>query len=65
MKRRERKNGRPLEHNKPVRIVETGEVYDNYIEAAKAINGNRACVYLCLTGNRPHHMGYTFVYEEE
>ena len=63
--KQERKKGRPLEHDKSVRIVETGQVYENYIEAAKAINGHRACVYLCLIGARPHHMGYTFKYEEE
>jgi hypothetical protein len=60
-----RKNGRPLENNKPVRINETGKVYDNYVEAAKAINGNRCCVYLCLRGNRKRHLGYTFSYENE
>ena len=60
-----RKNGRPLEHNKPVRIVETGEVYDNYIKAADAIGGYRACVYLCLKGLRPRHMGYSFRYEDD
>ena len=60
-----RKNGRPLENNRKVRIVETGEVYDNYVEAAKAINGNRTCVYLCLKGNRPKHLGYSFEYEED
>lgn len=60
-----RKNGRPLENNKKVRIIETGQVYDNYIEAAKAINGNRACVYLCLKGLRSNHLGYSFEYEED
>lgn len=64
MNKRERKNGRPLEHDKPVRIVETGVVYPNYIEAAKAVGGNRACVYLCLRGDRARHMGYTFEYED-
>lgn len=59
-----RKNGRPLENNRPVRILETGEVYDNYVEAAKAINGNRSCVYLCLRGDRKKHLGYTFAYEK-
>jgi nucleoside-diphosphate-sugar epimerase len=34
-------------------------------EAAKAINGNRCCVYLCLRGNRKRHLGYTFSYENE
>lgn len=60
-----RKNGRPLQNSKPVRIVETGEVYSNYVEAAKAINGNRSCVYLCLKGYRVKHKGYTFAYEED
>lgn len=59
-----RKNGRPLENDKPVRIIETGEIYPNYVEAAKAIDGNRSCVYLCLNGFRKRHKGYTFVYEE-
>lgn len=57
-----RKAGRPLENKRKVRIVETGEVYDNYILAAKAINGDRSCVYLCLNGTRPKHKGYTFEY---
>jgi hypothetical protein len=60
-----RKAGRPMENNKPVRINETGEVYPNYVEAAKAIDGNRSCVYLCLHGYRSKHKGYTFSYEED
>lgn len=60
-----RKNGRPIENDKPVRIIETGAVYKNYIEAADAISGNRSCVYLCLRGDRARHMGFTFKYEEE
>lgn len=59
-----RKNGRPLENNRPVKIVELDKVYPNYLEATKAINGNRSCVYLCLHGDRKRHLGYTFVYEE-
>lgn len=54
-----------MENNKPVRINETGEVYPNYVEAAKAIDGNRSCVYLCLHGYRSKHKGYTFSYEED
>ena len=60
-----RKNGRPLENNKRVKIIETGKIYENYVEATKAIDGNRSCVYLCLKGDRKHHKGYSFVYEEE
>ena len=57
-----RKAGRPLENRRKVKIVETGAVYDNYILAAEAINGDRSCVYLCLQGTRRKHKGYTFEY---
>lgn len=60
-----RKNGRPLSNDKPVKIVETGTVYDNYILAAEAINGNRSCIYQCLEGYRKKHKGYTFEYVEK
>lgn len=63
-KRNGRKTGRPLENDKPVRIIETGEVYPNYICAAEAINGNRSNVYLCLKGTRPTHLGYSFEFVE-
>ena len=58
------KRGRPLINDRKVRIVETGQVFDNYILAAKAINGNRACVYLCLDDAvlRYAHKGYHFEY---
>lgn len=57
--------GRPINHPK-VMIVETGEVYDSYEEAAKAIGGRRSGVHACLrgTGNRRTHMGYTFKFVE-
>ena len=64
MSREKFKNGRPLINDRPVRIIETGEVFKNYIEAAKAIDGSRSCVYLCLTGNRASHKGYSFEYAE-
>lgn len=58
------KVGRPLQNNRRVRIVETGEVFDNYILAANAVGGNRACVYLCLDPLvlRHSHKGYHFEY---
>ena len=59
-----KKNGRPPTENREVRIVETGETFKNYREAAEAIGGNRSCIYLCLRGYRPHHLGYTFEYVE-
>lgn len=60
-----KKSGRPPTRNQKVRIIETGEVFKNYREAAEAINGNRSCVYLCLEGYRPHHLGYTFEYVDD
>lgn len=65
MEKDERKNGRPPEMNRPVRIKETGEVFKNYREAAEAIDGNRSCVYLCLRGFRKKHLGYTFEYLDD
>lgn len=45
-------------------IVELGEVFDSYSEAANRIGGRRSGVYSCLrgTGRRRTHMGYTFRY---
>lgn len=60
----QRKNGRPMTNDEAVRIIERDEVYPNYVEAAKAIKGNRCCVYLCLKGYRKRHLGYTFEYAE-
>ena len=59
-----KKNGRPPTENQKVRIVETGEIFNNYREAAESINGNRSCVYLCLKGYRKQHLGFTFEYVE-
>lgn len=63
--KRQSKNGRPLEHDRPVRIVELDEVFPNYVEAAKRIDGNRGCVYQCLDGLRKKHKGYSFEYVGE
>ena len=63
--KRETKNGRPLQNDDPVRINELNKVYPNYIEAAKAIEGNRSCVYLCLKGYRAAHKGYTFSFADK
>lgn len=64
-KREKFKNGRPMTNNRPVRIIETGKIYSNYVEAANAINGNRSCVYLCLKGCRDNHLGFTFEYADD
>ena len=63
--RKKRTVGRPCEDFKKVRIIETGEVFDSYREAANAIRGNRSCVYLALKGWRKGHKGYTFEYVDD
>ena len=61
--KRNRKNGRPLENDRPVRIIELGLTFPNYISAAEFVGGDRTCVYSCLKGMRKTHKGYTFMYE--
>lgn len=57
--------GRPVNHPR-VMINETGEIFDSYEDAAKAIGGRRSGVHACLrgTGNRRTHKGYTFKFVE-
>lgn len=43
-----------------VRIIETGDVYDSFMDCAKAINGNRSHVCNCALGRRKTHMGLHF-----
>lgn len=60
MKRKNRP-GRPINHP-PIKINETGEIYDSYSDAAKAINGHKGDILLCLRGHRLTHKGFTFSY---
>lgn len=64
-KNRYTRRGRPINHPR-VLVIETGEVYDSYEDAAKAIGGRRSGVYACLrgTGNRRTHMGFHFRFVE-
>lgn len=45
---------------KKVRVVETGEVYSNLHECARAIDGREGSISHCLKGNRKTHRGYHF-----
>lgn len=45
-----------------VRIVETGEVFDNAAALTRAINGNPNCVSRVLRGIQKKHLGLTFEY---
>lgn len=44
-----------------VKVVETGEIYDNAVECAKAINGSYADIYKCLHGERQTHKKFHYM----
>ena len=60
-----KKRGRPSSIDRPVRVVETDEIYANYRMAAKDLGCNRGDVYLCLMHYRSKHNGYTFEFADE
>lgn len=47
---------------RPIRIVETGTVYESEAECARAIGGIQGNIALCLTNKRHTHRGYHFEY---
>lgn len=47
---------------KPVRIVETGEVFKSANECARMIHGHEADISKCCCGIRPTHLGFHFEY---
>lgn len=47
---------------KPIRIIETGEVFDTLKECEEAINGNNRHINDCLRGRQRTHRGYHFEY---
>lgn len=51
--------GRP---GKPIRIIETGEVFSSITECEKAISGNNRHICDCLSGRQNSHRGYHFEY---
>lgn len=59
-----KKNPNAGRKGKPVRIVETGEVFSSILECEKAINGNNRHICDCLSGRQRTHRGYTFEYVE-
>ena len=46
----------------PIRIVETGEVFESTRECARRIGGANAHLVHCLAGRRSTHRGYHFEY---
>ena len=51
--------GKPPAHP-PVVVVETGEIFDTFKEAAEAIGGDRSNVRRVAYGVQSHHKGYHF-----
>ena len=46
----------------PVRILETGEVFESQCECARRIGGSPGNISNCLTGKQSTHRGYHFEY---
>ena len=58
---KEKKVGRPPNHP-PIMLVETGEIFETYTEAAKAIGGDRTNVRRVAYGTQSHHKGHRFIF---
>lgn len=46
----------------PIRIVETGEVFESQHECARRIGGCQSAIARCLAGKQSTHLGYHFEY---
>lgn len=51
-------------NERPVRIIETGEVFKSQAECARAIGGSQANINACLSGRRTKHLGYRYEYAD-
>ena len=51
-----------LRKGTPIRIVETGEVFESIHECARRIGGSHGTISECLSGKRSTHLGYHFEY---
>ena len=51
-----------LRKGTPIRIVETGEVFESIHECARRIGGSQGTISECLSGKRSTHLGYHFEY---
>lgn len=63
VKRKRRQRERPVfVKGLRVRIVDTGEIFPNVYECARAVNGDASTIYKCLRGDRNMHMGVRYEY---
>lgn len=60
-----KKNPNGGRKGKPIRIVETGEVFGTLKDCEEAIDGNNRHINDCLRGRQRTHRGYHFEYVEE
>lgn len=51
-------------NERPVRIIETGEVFRSQAECARAIKGSQSNINACLMGRRNKHLGYHYEYAD-
>ena len=61
-KQPKQKPGRPVNHD-PVILIETGEIFLTFTEAAKAVNGDRSSVRRVAQGTQSHHKHYHFIFK--
>jgi hypothetical protein len=57
-----KKNPNGGRKGKPIRVVETGEVFNTLKECEEAINGNNRHINDCLRGRQNTHRGFHFEY---
>lgn len=60
-----KKNPNAGRKGKPIRIVETGEIFNTLKECEEAIDGNNRHINDCLRGRQHTHRGYHFEYAYE
>ena len=60
IRRMERYDKRRMYKSSTSTIVETGEIFENAYECAKAINGNAQDIYRCLYGKTKTHKKYHY-----
>lgn len=58
---------KPVDHPcaKPVRIIETGEVFDSIRSCARAVDGDHKSIQQCLNGTYQTHKGLHYEYAEK
>lgn len=62
---RGKKNPNAGRNGRPIRIVETGEIFNTLKECEDAINGNGRHINDCLRGRQVTHRGFHFEYEDK